>query len=230
MKRISILLALTSCLFQAGCVAKKDLEASQAELATCEDEKLKLEATVISWEARFDRESTRWTEMETSISEALPRALTEFHQERERIVEMMPEQVQSEVSGYLDDYFATVMKGFEILSQDNSEIKLQLETTNKVLASVGADTRSINTAIDQALAEERTKRNQLDEQITTQSQHLSDLIDQVVEFDQTMINCKSCPERLRLNRRERETIIAFHQELISDLAALRAPNPDPALR
>lgn len=221
MKRVSIALVLFSCLLQAGCVSKKELEASQASLAECEDAKQRLEANVLSWEQRFDRESTRWEEMESSVREALPQALGEFHEERERIIAMVPEQVQTEVSGYLDDYFATVMKGFEILSQDNSEIKLQLQATNKALAAVGADTRSINTAIDEALAEERTKRNELDDQLAGQGEHVSELIDLVVEFDQTSINCKSCPERLRLNRRERETILAFHQELIADLAALR---------
>ena len=221
MQRVAITLVLFSCLLQAGCVSKKELATSQAALADCEATTQELEAAVLSWEQRFDRESTRWEEVESSVTDALPKALTEFHEERERIIALVPDQVQAEVSGYLDDYFATVMKGFEILSQDNSEIKLQLDATNKALAAVGADTRSINTAIDEALAEERTKRNELDDQLASQGEHVSELIDLVAEFDQTMINCKSCPERLRLNRRERETILAFHQELISDLAALR---------
>ena len=42
------------------------------------------------------------------------------------------------------------------------------------------------------------------------------------DFDQSKINCKDCPDRLRLNRHERETITAFHQQLTNALANLQA--------
>lgn len=217
---------LTALIVLSGCNQK----ALEEQVAACEAEKVQLQAQIEDWEKRFDRESTRWTEMESTITEALPRTLGEFHEERERIVAMVPEQVQNEVEGYLNDYFATVMKGFEFLQKDNTDIKLQLEATNKVLSNLGADTRYIGNAVDEALVEERYRRDALRSRVDAVSENLNDIIELIVEFDQTQINCKSCPERLRLNRKERETIAAFHQELMADLANLKdaptSPVPD----
>ncbi len=198
----------------AGCASKADLETARLQLAACDQEKTKLEAAVISWEERFDRASGSWSEIEASVTDALPAALTELHTERERIIELVPEQVQAEVSAYLEEYFATVMKGFGQLSDDNADIKRQLVATHKVLESVGADTRAIGTTIDETVAEERAQR----QQVSTQ---LAELVDLVVEFDQNRINCKQCPDRLKLNRKSRENILAFHAELMADLADLQ---------
>lgn len=221
MKPESIAIALTSLLLATGCASKKDLEAARAELGACEEDKVKLEASVISWEQRFDGASTRWSEIEASVADALPKALDEFHSERDRIIKLVPEQVQGEVTAYLDDYFTTVMKGFSQLADDNEEIKIQLRATHKALETVGADTRAIGASIDQTVSEERAKREaeqQRRERISTQ---LSELVDQVVEFDQSRVNCKDCPDRLRLRDRSREAILGFHAELMSDLSDLQ---------
>jgi len=205
-----------------GCVSKSDYEAVQAELGDCQENRVRAEAQVISWERRFDVESERWNQMEASISDTVPKALSEFHDEGQRIVEMVPQQVQGEVRKYLDDYFATVMTGFEHVMKDSQQIKLQLDATTKVLESLGkdtatirADTGSISTAIDSALAEEKEKR----EEVSTE---LAAVVAQIVEFDQTQINCKSCSDRLKLNRHERESITAFHAALLARLAEIQS--------
>ncbi len=220
MKPTPIILTL-ALLASAGCASKKDLETAQSQLAACEDEKTMLEASVISWEQRFDRASGRWNDLEASVSDALPKALGELHTERERIIELVPEQVQSEVSAYLEEYFGTVMKGFSELAKDNSEIKLQLQATQAALRSVGADTRAIGASIDESVAEERAKRDQARTRRQNASTQLAALIEQVVEFDQNRINCKQCPERLKLNRKQRETVLGFHAELMADLVSLQ---------
>ncbi len=51
---------------------------------------------------------------------------------------------------------------------------------------------------------------------------VADIFEQLTEFDNTVINCVKCPERLRLNRRERETLTAFHQSLLAELSQLQA--------
>ncbi len=221
MKRI--LIALTALLvpLSTGCVSKQKFEDAQAKLATCQEEKVQAEAQVIAWEQRFDRESTRWEGMEASISDALPQALSEFSDERDRILELVPDQVQSEVATYLDDYFATVMTGFERLVEDSQEIKLQLEATQATLDSLGADTMSISASINGALAEERAKRDDERAKRENVSIELATLVAQLAEFDSTRINCKGCPQRLKLSRKEREAITAFHTELTSSLAELQ---------
>lgn len=210
----ALVTGLAVLLLGTGCVSKKDHEALQAQLDACEAEKAQSEAAVISWEQRFDRESSRWEQMEASVSSALPRALSEFQAERDRIVEMVPEQVQDDITRYLDEYFNTVMVGFERLQEDNQETRIQLLATQKTLEMLGQDTQSIGTAIDQSLNDSREKREQV-------AQDLADVIDQIVEFDQTRLTCKKCPERLRMRDNTREQMIAFHQELMSDLASLQ---------
>lgn len=200
---------------------KTERESVQTELVECQEAKVQAEAKVISWEQRFDRESNRWETMEASIKDQLPKALNELNEERERIVEMVPEQVQDEVSKYLDEYFSTVMTGFEKLATDNKDIRLQLETTHRVLESLGADTRSIQSSIDGALEDERTKRQLERDQREEIASTLGAIGAKIAEFDSTIVNCKNCPNRLRLNRRERETITAFHSELTQSISDLQ---------
>ncbi len=216
-----MIFALTILLATTGCASKQDLEASQVELAECQEEQTRLEASVISWEQRFDRAAGRWNELEASVADALPKALGELHTERERIIKLVPEQVQSEVAAYLEEYFATVMKGFNKLSHDNADIKLQLQVTHKALEAVGADTRAIGVTIEETVAEERSQR--VADQARRQEvlAKMAGLVDQVVEFDQNRINCKECPDRLKLNRKQRESILGFHAELVAELATLQ---------
>lgn len=222
MRRLAPLLLLPLMVFGIGCVSKSEHENVQAELQLCAEDQAVLEAKVAQWEDRFDRESQRWSSVESTVTEAMPKALDEFHAERKRILEMVPEQVQSEVETYLEDYFSTVMQGFQVLSQDNSDIRLQLQTTQKVIEqigarteSIGAGTEAINQAIDQALADEQAK-------VAEVSLQISNVIEQIAEFDQTRINCKNCPERLRLSKKEREEILGLHAQLTTTLSQLQS--------
>jgi hypothetical protein len=211
--RLPLLLLLLG--LTAGCVSKKEHEAVTAKLGTCEDEKAALQAENVNWERRFDRESQRWEELGASVTDALPKALVEFHQERDRILELVPQQVQSEVQDYLEDYFETVSKGFQLLKNDNEEIKAQLAATGTALAAVGADTKSISATVDRSLADERRRRDKV-------SQELAALLDKVVDFDRTRIDCAKCPDKLGLSRKERETILAFHDELTRSLSEIQS--------
>ncbi len=223
--RLAPLAFAAFCLLLTGCVPKSDLEKAQAETNQCQEEVTRLQGEVTNWQERFDRESSRWTDMQASITDTVPSALNEFHAERKRIVEMVPEQVQHEVETYLNDYFATVMRGVEMLSEDNADIKLQLQASSMALQALGKDTRSINTKIDTTLAEERARQQEVQRRLDDNATFLADTINQINDFDQTRINCKKCPERLKLNRKEREAILAFHNELTSALADLQAPSP-----
>jgi chromosome segregation ATPase len=223
-----LILLATALILASGCNQK----ALEEQVAACEAENVQLQTQIEDWVERFDRESTRWTEMESTITEALPKALGEFHEERERIVAMVPEQVRGEVEGYLSDYFTTVMTGFEFLQKDNTDIKLQLEATNKVLSGLRTDTNSIGYAVDEALVEERYRRDALRTRVDAVSQNLNDVIELISEFDKAHINCKTCPQRLKFNRKQREAVLTFHQELMVDLANLKdaptSPLPDSA--
>ena len=197
-----------------GCVSKSDHEALQAELNACEEAKAASEAQVISWQQRYDRETARWSQIQESVSSAVPNALSEMQQERSRILDLVPDQVQSEVSGYLDEYFNTVMAGFDRLARDNQDLKVEVLGLTKAMEVLGSDTKQIGRAIDESLADEKGRREKL-------AQDLADVIDLIVEFDQTRVNCDKCPNRLRMRDKYKEQLLGFHQELMADLAGLQ---------
>lgn len=215
MNRCAVALTLSTTLLAVGCVSKKQYETVQTELAACQEEKAAAQADVLAWQQRYDRETTRWDQMEQSISDSVPKALIEFNAEKERILELVPEQVKFEVQSYLEDYFNTVMKGFELLKKDNDEIRLQLAATQGAVETVGQDTRSIGKALEQDVATEKAKR----EQIATQ---LAALVAEITTFDNKHVDCKSCPEYLSLSKKEREALSAFHGTLTNKLAELQA--------
>ncbi len=205
------ILVVITAFVATGCVSKSRLE-------ECQQEKAQLEEKVTGWEARFDAEAQRWESMQASISETVPQAINAFHSERDRIIELVPAQVQAEVETYLDGYFDTVMKGVRMLGEDNQAIRGQLELANHKLETLGTDTneiKSMSNALDQRLESERLQRSQVAAQVTR-------IFDQLTEFDNTIINCAKCPERLRLNRKERETITAFHQRMLTELSTLQS--------
>jgi len=203
-----------AALLSGGCVSQDKYDALETELAACQEEKAAAQAAVLSWEERYDRETARWDSMEASISDAVPDALVEFREEKERILELVPEQVKFEVEGYLEDYFNTVMKGFELMQKDNQEIKFQLAATQKALEAVGADTRSIGQAIDEAVFAEQDKRDHL-------STELAALLAEIATFDNKRLNCKGCKERLRLNKKNRAEILEFHGQLMTRISELQ---------
>lgn len=220
--RVVVLLcaALGLGLLLPGCVSKSEHEALQVELTTCENDLAQAQAQNISWENRFDRESQRWEQVGASVEEAVPRALNELDEERTRILEAVPAQVKEEVSRYLDGYFNTVMRGFDAMQQQNERTRIELETTNKVLTSLGADTRSIGQTIDTSLTESKAKRERI-------ASSLADMIDHVVEYDQTRLNCKRCPEKLKMRDKSREELLQFHAQLMADLASLQTFTATP---
>lgn len=222
MRRIATGLIVLGMFLSWGCVSKKQYEAAQAELNRCGDEKAQLEASVIVWEQRFDRESGRWEDLGASISGAVPKALSEFHEERERILKLVPEQVEAEVNAYLEDYFSTVMRGFQLLKSDNEEIKMQLEATQDALTEVGSDTRSISETVDRRLADERQRRAAENARREQMASRLSELVAQVAQFDQDRINSRSGADRLKLNRKEKEAILGFHAEVMSSLSEIQS--------
>lgn len=223
MKRISIvLISMVAVLACTSCVSQGDYESVQAELTTCQEEKAQAEAQVIIWEQRFDRESDHWKALGATISEQVPRALSELDAERDRIVKLVPQQVQGEVEAYLDEYFTTVMQGFDQLSKDNNDVKLQLEATQKVLMSLGSDTRAVSEKIDTTLTDERDKRGQEERKRHAVASRISQVVATITEFNNTQINCKQCPEKLKLNRKQREAVTAFHGELTNQLAQVQS--------
>lgn len=212
--RFAAATVLAAALVAGGCVSKGELEKVRSELEACQQEKASLSEEVAAWEARFDRAAERWTNIESSVVESVPNALAEFDAERDRILELVPEQVQYEVASYLDDYFGTLMSAFRGVQGDNRDIKLQLDATQKALSALDKDTRQISAAIEEAVTLEADKRRAV-------ADGLAVIHRQLVDFARERINCADCEERIKLNKREREAVLGFHAELMSALSNLQ---------
>ena len=77
-------------------------------------------------------------------------------------------------------------------------------------------TETVNETLQDAFATRDdlvANRNQMMEQASA-------LVSEIHEFDRLYVNEKSSSQRLRLNRKQRETVKLFHDSLVGKLAAL----------
>ncbi|MEM6455797.1 MAG: hypothetical protein AAF772_11930 [Acidobacteriota bacterium] len=201
-----------------------DLEALRAELEACQAAKAEAETEAANWEARFDREAARWSRLEASVVEVVPNSLAEFDAERQRILELVPEQVQYEVGTYLDEYFGSVMAAFDVVRQDSEAVRLELRATQRALENVGQDTRAINASVQDALTDERARRAAIADRQDALAEGLGFAVNRLVAFERTRL-CRGsrsdCPQKLRLNDTARGEIEQLHGALLTRLTALQ---------
>ena len=201
-------------LVAAGCVSKGDHQAILLQLEECRTDKTSAQEAAAACETRFDREIARFDTMDATLSDVLPAALNEFEDERARILEMVPVQVQDEVAAYMDEFSTTVGRGFQTLQQDNLEMMADLSQARTQLESLGVSSEDLGKRvahIGTGLAEQNALRSEA-----------AAIAETLREFDKNKIHCKDCPDRLRLNRKERETIANFHAEVMAQLNQLAA--------
>lgn len=217
--RKALLIALALSLAVA-CVPKSALDELQVQYDECREDKKSAQAAATACEDRFDRESEQWANTEELMSQAMPRALSEFREEREEILELVPQTARAEIESYLEDFTASVGQGFSSLQRSNDQllesntrILSQLETAKVQLDEVGVKTTNIDTTIREGLASSR-------EMVTTMRQDVRKIAADIQAFDQKYINDQESDDRLRLNRKERETIGKFHQDILTRVTAL----------
>ncbi len=203
-----------------SCASKADLESAQALLEECRSDKSLAQEAALSCQDRYDSEVRRWQDTDTLLAEVLPRAMEDFRAERDRIIEPIPEETRQEVEGYLDVLSDGLARGFQVLREENETVLLQLEiaqTKLDVLAdqtdSIGEEARSITASLDRVLLEHQ-------ERALATRRAIAGIVERIHAFDRDFINERGSPERLHLNRNQRETIKGFHDEVVGGLAAL----------
>jgi hypothetical protein len=95
-----------------------------------------------------------------------------------------------------------------------------LKLTAKV-AEIGDTTGRTEGKADIIIGRIEERERALIDDASRVQQGIADVIGKVGEFDRTMINCKDCDDRLVLSRKERETISAFHSQMVEALTGLR---------
>lgn len=220
-------LPLIAAVALGGCVSKQAYEQVQAQLEECRTDKTAAQDASAACEQRFEREVGQWDDAEKALAEAVPQSLQQFQEERDKIIELVPEAARQEVRSYLDDFSKSVSRGFQSLQQsqdalrgDNARILAELDTSRQSLAAVGDRTQSIDSTLKQNLQSANVDRQRMRASAAA-------IVQMVQEFDQAYINEKGSDERLSLSRKERETITNFHARLMTSLTALQAQAPEP---
>jgi len=201
-------------LLVVGCVSKSDHGAVVAQLDECRNDKVAAQDAAKACESRYAREVTRFQDMDAVLEQVIPETMEEFRGERDRIAAMVPVQVQEEVASFMEKFSNAVASGFSVLRQDNQQMVAELAAAREELSRLGVSAETLQDRVD-------TIKTSLDDQAATRHQAAA-IAEVIQDFDQAMILCKDCKDRLRLNRHEREVISNFHAELVGRLSELQA--------
>lgn len=216
------ILPLAAAVVASGCVSKSAYEQLGVQLEECRKDKTAAQDAAAACEGRFEREVVKWDNTEKTLSEVVPQTLQQFGEERDKILQLVPEAARTEVRSYLDDFSKSVQRGFqsvqasqEALRADNARILAELETSKQSLAAVGDTTQSIDSTLKSNLQSANQDRQRMRASAAA-------IVQLIQEFDQTYINEKGSDERLSLSRKEREAIMNFHARVVTSLTTLQA--------
>lgn len=220
-RRIAPWIGVVVLIATTGCVSKKQYDEAQGKLVACEAERTQAVSAVAACTDNAQKEAQRWEDLSTSLQKEAPAVLTAMQAEKQVFLQQLPEAVRSQVDSYLQKFAGDVKKAFALMRDQNEKMALKLE-------ELGATSGRTEGKTDQILGRmEQRERALLDDAERVQ-RGVVDVTAMLNEFDRTVINCKDCPEKLVLNRKEREQITAFHSKLVDALSALRTPGADAA--
>ncbi len=233
MKRTAIVAVVALGLVAAaGCVSKSRFEETQGRLEVCEGERQQAVSTAASCQEQAQMEAQRWQELSEAITQEAPAVLSTIQAEKEVFLQQLPDAVRTQVDSYLTKFAGDVKKAFALMREQNEKMALRLE-------EVGVTTNRTEGKADRILGQMVERERDLLHDATRVQAGVVSVIGTISEFDRTVINCKDCPERLVLSRKEREAISAFHDRLVEQLSSLRtvtglepsgpaASTPEPA--
>lgn len=220
MKRGFVTASLVLSIAALGCVSRGEHQRLRTQLEECRSDKVSAQAAATACEDRYAQEVRQWENMETVMSDVIPQTLREFRSERDEIVELVPEQARQEVQRYLDEFAEGMTRGFQVMKEDSDRILMELDRNKTLLDEVGVRTSSIDERVTSTLQDAFNSRDRLTAVRNEMIESASALVDEIHEFDRTYIGEKASPDRLKLNRKQREAIQLFHDHLVSQLAAL----------
>jgi hypothetical protein len=208
-----MLVPVAFAMIAAGCVSRAEHDQVVQQLQGCEQEKSSALKAVNDCQGQLQTESKRWDSIETQLTSTLPQTLKDFQDERAKIIEIVPEQVRSEVGKRLDRYFVNVFKQLERMEGKLELMREDLSASRAEVARLSTDVGSKLDATHKAVLGEHDR-------LAEQSRRVAEIIAIVAEFDRDRINCRDCKERLRLKDKDREQLLAFHSQLIQQVQML----------
>jgi hypothetical protein len=218
-RRIAPWIGVVALIASTGCVSKKQYDEAQGKLTACEAERTQAVAAVAACTDNAQKESQRWEDLSTSLQKEAPAVLTAMQAEKQVFLQQLPEAVRTQVDSYLEKFSGDVKKAFAVMREENKKMAAQLE-------EVGSTAGRTEGKADQILGRMEQRERALLSDAERVQKGVVEVTAMLNEFDRTVINCKDCPEKLVLNRKERETITAFHSRMVDALSALRTPGTE----
>jgi hypothetical protein len=218
-RRIAPWIAVVALVASTGCVSKKQYDEAQGKLVACEAERTQAVAAVAACTDNAQKEAQRWEDLSTSLQKEAPAVLSAMQAEKQVFLQQLPEAVRSQVDSYLEKFSRDVKKAFAVMREDNQKMATQIE-------ALGSTAGRTEGKADQILGRMEQRERALLADAERVQKGVGEVTALLTEFDRSVINCKDCPEKLVLNRKERETITAFHGRLLDALSALRTPGTE----
>ena len=210
-------LILSSALALVSCTPRSTHQAVANQLETCRGDLTSAREQATVWEARFDsweaQFGQRLAEQESAASVSLDTIQLKFAEIRAAV----PQVIEAEVGGHIDDVERLLVAGFRDLSEGNRTLQAQLEDTRQLLNDARRDLQAGNQLARTAQAE----RQEIRGQILDLTNEYASLISRIHEFDRTRLQCKSCDEYLDLRKRKAGDVAAFHNDIVQSLNTLQ---------
>lgn len=224
MSRNATILVLLSAALVA-CSPRSTLKAVQAQLETCQEDLERTRTDAAEWRDRLDtwehQIGLRLQEQEAATAMSLDTIQLKFNEIRAAV----PQAIETQVGGQIDEVERLLIAGFRDLSQGNSSLQQQLEETRQLLSEARSELQTGNQLARNAQSERREIRGQ----ISGLTSETAQLVARIHEFDRTRLQCKSCPEYLDLRKRKIADIAEFHNEIVAHLSALQGNMVGPVV-
>ncbi len=222
MSRYASILLLLS-IATIACTPRSTHKAVQAQLETCSEDLERTRADAVAWRDRLDtwehQIGLRLKEQEAATAMSLDTIQLKFNEIRSAV----PQVIESEVGGQIDEVERLLIAGFRDLSKGNQSLQQQLEDTRLLLSEARTELQTGNQLARSAQSERREIRGQ----ISGLTSETAALINRIHEFDRTRLQCKSCPEYLDLRKRKIADIAEFHNAIVDHLSRLQSSMVGP---
>lgn len=207
-----------------ACTTRSTYKATQSQLETCQADLERTRAEAVAWRDRLDtwehQIGLRLQEQEAANAMSLDTIQLKFNEIRSSV----PQVIETEVGGQIDEVESLLIAGFRDLSKGNQSLQEQLEDTRQLLSEARFELQTGNQLARTAQSERREIRGQ----ISGLTSETAALVSRIHEFDRTRLQCKSCPEYLDLRKRKVADIAEFHNEIVGHLSALQGNIVGPA--
>ncbi|MFQ5525330.1 MAG: hypothetical protein ACE5GX_03640 [Thermoanaerobaculia bacterium] len=208
---------ITAALLALACTPSSTHEAVLAQLETCTADLERTRSDATAWRDRLDtwehQIGLRLQEQEAATALSLDTIQLKFNEIRSAV----PQVIESEIGGHIDEVESLLVAGFQDLSKGNQALQQQLEDTRVLLSEARQELQTGNQLARTAQSERRAIRGH----ISGLSAETTALVGRIHEFDRTRLQCKSCPEYLDLRKRKAADIAEFHNDIVEHLSALQ---------